>query len=450
MRRTKLLSHSRKNLTWRGYFFIGLLTGCAGFTVYLASCSRSSPQPSGPNATISAEKRSEILAAVQKFPPPDLEKPDHTVRFATFNISFHRHAAGELAKELADGNSEQAAKIAAIIQQVRPEVILLNEFDYDPEHQGVEGFLKNYLNRSQHGQEPIEYSYRFISSVNTGVDSGMDLNSDGTLKTPEDAFGFGAYPGQYGMVVLSQFPIDMERVRTFQKFLWKDINDPTWPIDPQTGNSYYSEEVKQILRLSSKSHWDVPIRIGNDLVHFLASHPTPPVFDGPEDRNGCRNHDEIRFWRDYIAGDSYFYDDAGTQGGLARDSKFVIAGDLNADPADGDSRGNPVALLVTHELINSAITPFAQGGAYHALASNEANDTHRGNAAYDTAQFNGSVGNLRVDYCLPSRNLAIRQTGIFWPLPEEEGGDWVLASDHRLIWIDLEVGEAAEFDTSAK
>ncbi len=55
-----------------------------------------------------------------------------------------------------------------------------------------------------------------------------------------------------------------------------------------------------MLRLSSKSHWDIPLQIGGAIVHVLTAHPTPPVFDGPEDRNGCRNHDEIRLWSDYI------------------------------------------------------------------------------------------------------------------------------------------------------
>ena len=57
-----------------------------------------------------------------------------------------------------------------------------------------------------------------------------------------------------------------------------------------------------VLRLSCKIHWDVPVQIGSETVHFLVSHPTPPAFDGPEDRNGRRNHDEIRFWADYIPG----------------------------------------------------------------------------------------------------------------------------------------------------
>ena len=78
-----------------------------------------------------------------------------------------------------------------------------------------------------------------------------------------------------------------------------------------------------MLRLSSKSHWDVPVRVGAAVIHFLVCHPTPPVFDGPEDRNGARNSDEIRFWSDYIAGAQYIHEDAGVKGGLANDAHFA-------------------------------------------------------------------------------------------------------------------------------
>ena len=72
------------------------------------------------------------------------------------------------------------------------------------------------------------------------------------------------------------------------------------------------------LRLSSKSHWDVPIKVNNEIVHALVSHPTPPVFDGTEDRNGKRNSDEIRFWADYVSPGQggYIYDDKGGKGGV--------------------------------------------------------------------------------------------------------------------------------------
>ncbi len=106
------------------------------------------------------------------------------------------------------------------------------------------------------------------------------------------------------MVVLSRYPIDTRRARTFQDFLWKDMPGALLPDDPATAApaDWYSPDELADVRLSSKSHWDLPIRIGRRTVHFLVSHPTPPTFDGPEDRNGTRNHDEIRFWADYVAG----------------------------------------------------------------------------------------------------------------------------------------------------
>jgi 3-phytase/alkaline phosphatase D len=422
----------------------------AFISVLLFGCSSPSPDQKEQASSISPEKSREILAAVEKVDPPNLNKPNNAVRFATFNISFHRNGEGELAKELAGKHSEQAAKIAAIIQRVRPDVILLNEFDYDPENEGLKNFLNNYLNASQQGLEPLQYSYWFTAPVNTGIDSGMDLNSDGVTGSPEDAFGYGAYPGQYGMAILPKFPIETERTRTFQTFLWKDMPNAQWPTDPTSDESYYSEDIKQVFRLSSKSHWDVPIRIGNDTLHFLTSHPTPPVFDGPEDRNGCRNHDEIRFWADYISGATYVYDDSGNKGGLPRDAKFVIAGDLNADPLDGDSRGAPIQLLLGNELINAEHIPQSRGGVYHALASSEANNLHQGNPAHDTANFHPPAGNLRVDYCLPSKNLNAKQCGIYWPMPDEEGSDWVTASDHRLVWIDVELQIVGENNSTTE
>ena len=123
----------------------------------------------------------------------------------------------------------------------------------------------------------------------------------GTFERARDSHGFGVFEGQYGMIVLSKHAIDTEGVRTFRTFRWKDMPGARLPARPD-GTSFYAEEALEVLRLSSKSHWDVPVRISGTVVHLLASHPTPPVFDGPEDRNGVRNADEIRFWADYVSG----------------------------------------------------------------------------------------------------------------------------------------------------
>jgi hypothetical protein len=65
--------------------------------------------------------------------------------------------------------------------------------------------------------EPIDYPYYYNAPSNTGIPSGFDLNNDGTIGGPDDGFGYGVFPGQYGFIVLSKYKIDMAEVRTFQK-----------------------------------------------------------------------------------------------------------------------------------------------------------------------------------------------------------------------------------------
>ena len=355
------------------------------------------------------------------------------VRFATFNASMNRAAAGELAAALRGGDP-QIAKVAEIIRAVDPDVIAINEFDYG---EGLDrAFVGNYLDNA--------FPFSFIAPSNTGLATGLDLDGDGivgsepgTMELAKDSHGFGTFQGQYGMVVLSKHEIALEDVRTFRTFLWRDIPGARIPVAPD-GSPYYSDEALEVLRLSSKSHWDVPVRVGEEVVHFLVSHPTPPVFDGPEDRNGARNADEIRFWSDYVAGAEYIHDDSGRKGGLAKGAHFVIAGDLNADPADGESVSGAIRQLLDHPLVDASVTPQSAGGAAAAAAQGGANSTHLGDPRFDTADFTDDApGNLRVDYVLPSTGLEVVAAGVFWPLEGAPGAAWLDASDHRPVWIDL-------------
>ena len=203
---------------------------------------------------------------------------------------------------------------------------------------------------------------------------------------PDDAFGFGFFPGQFGMAVYSMHPIVLDDVRTFQTFLWADMPGALLPDDPSTPDpaDWFSAEEQGAVRLSSKSHWDLPIDIEGRTVHFLVSHPTPPVFDGPEDRNGRRNHDEIRFWADYVTPgktSAYIYDDAGQRGGLPPGARFVIAGDQNADPLDGDSVPGAAQLLLEHPRVNTSVTPASEGAVEATERQGGANLTHRGDPA---------------------------------------------------------------------
>jgi hypothetical protein len=374
------------------------------------------------------------------------------VRFATFNASLNRNAEGQLVSDLSTPNNAQAADIAETIQRVNPDVLLINEFDFVEGGVAAELFRDNYLAVPHNGAPGVAYPYYYVAPSNTGVPSGFDLDNFGGVGGPNDAFGFGFFPGQFGMVVYSKYPIQYDEVRTFQHFLWEDMPGALLPDDPTTEapQDWYSAEELDVFRLSSKSHWDVPISIGKKTVHFLVSHPTPPVFDDVEDRNGTRNHDEIRFWADYVTGGataSYIYDDEGGSGGLARGTRFVIAGDQNSDPLDGDSIPGATDQLLDNPRINDSHAPTSEGAVEAAALQGGANLTHQSPPQFDTADFDDRVGigpgNLRADYVLPSRQLGILDSAVFWPLTTDPL--WRLTrdflnnqpTDHRMVWVDV-------------
>lgn len=355
------------------------------------------------------------------------------VRVATFNIwELSRQKLDQL-DDAGLGDHPQLRRAAEVIQRVRPRILLLNEIDFDPDVRHAELFVERYLRVSQGGQKPIDYPYIFAAPVNTGLPTGLDLNRDGKSDGPDDAYGFGRYPGQYGMALLSQLPIDIGGVRSFRLLPWQQMPGHLIP-DGQDGRpAWYEPATVAELRLSSKSHWDVPVQIGDGVLHILASHPTPPVFDGEEDRNGRRNFDEIRLWADYLSGGdaaSYLVDDAGVGGGLPADASFVILGDLNADRFgdQGAPYGRPaIDQLLVHPRVQD-VEP--RGGGV--LAEERA---YAGPKALRTSPYG------RLDYVLPSRDLDVQDAGVFWPEPDDplyaliSGSE--RASDHALVWVNL-------------
>jgi endonuclease/exonuclease/phosphatase family metal-dependent hydrolase len=371
-------------------------------------------------------------------------RPRGTIRIATYNASLNRAAAGGLRRALSAPGDPQATRIARVLRQVRPDVLLLNEFDFDPAGESARAFARHYLETAgdDAAAPPLRFPHRFSAPVNTGVPSGLDLDRDGRSDGPGDALGFGAFPGQYGMVVYSRFGIDRQAVRTFQRLRWASMPDPALPP------GWYDPVALARQPLSSKSHWDLPLRLpGGRRLHLLASHPTPPVFDGPEDRNGRRNHDEIRFWADYLSAVSagWIVDDRGTRGGLGAGESFVVLGDLNADPSDGDSFRGAIRQLLEHPRIDASVAPASAGAGAAAARQGGANLGQRGDPRFDTADFGergAGGGNLRTDYLLPSRGLAVCHSGVYWPTPEDPEFAWVnddtaASSDHRLVWIDV-------------
>ncbi|PJG59116.1 endonuclease/exonuclease/phosphatase family protein [Aeromonas cavernicola] len=427
---------------------------------------------------------------------------DPMVRFATFNLSFDRSAAGMLSDELALNrqaqdqllaryqsgdasltpaeqtkakNVQQIRNVAEIIQRTRPDVFVLNEFDNDGKGESttdLQAFNDHYLAHAQHSDvTAISYPVLQSFATNTGLMSGYDLNLDGsTNRGPDDAWGFGNYHGQYAFAVLSKFPIDTQQIRTFQHFKWHqmpgeqnpiidDCNNPRAPIpaNRQCGDPWYDDAVWQQYPLSSKNHVDVPVRIntagGEQVIHFLISHPTPPIFANAARHTVKHNRAEVAFWHDYIRGLDYMTDDKGSQGGLARNAKFIIAGDLNADPLTGDGDLTAIQAVLNSPLVNQTITngtliPVSEGGPE---CLRNATECRRNNNRPSPERITNSSA-LQLDYVIPSANLAVLDSGIFWPASFEPGYHLVYAtvdgkpdvakgvsSDHRLVWVDLKL-----------
>ncbi len=273
-------------------------------------------------------------------------------------------------------------------------------------------------------------------------------------------------------MIYSKYPIVENEIRTFQEFRWADMPDallfdvtegerplfdPERPFDPENpddpNTSFFTEEEAAAVRLSAKNHVDLPIDVDGEIVHILAAHPTPPVFDGVEDLNGKLNSDEIRFWNDYVNGASYITDDNGVAGGLAAGERFVIVGDYNADPFDGDSRNGAANQFFDNPLIlgsatDADITPSSIGGREQAALQGALNDEALGNPAFDTADFgpDTNVPNLRVDYALPSvAGFEYLGGEVFWPGTADPLFDTLAGtfpfpvSDHRAVVVDLAI-----------
>lgn len=373
-----------------------------------------------------------VLCGPAAAQPPALEKPEGTIRVASFNAALARKGAGVLIQDIAK-RDDQVLAVAEILQRVRPDIVLINEIDHDPQGLAV-GALVDLVAAGGRDTKGLAYGHVFAAPVNTGVPSGLDLDGDGRTMGPADALGYGRFPGQYGMAVLSRLPLG--DARTFRKLRWADTPWAKAPENPD-GSPFYPQAAWARLPLSSKSHWDVVVMLPDGRpLHLLASHPTPPVFDGPEDRNGLRNAAEIRFWLDYLDGKGWMTDDAGVPGALPAGADFVILGDLNADPRRGAGDRAMITALTGHVRVRDP-RPVSPGAAGRAA--------DRAEATTDWPA-EGGPGPMRVDYALPSATLDVVGAGVFWPADGDplarlvaRDGRRHASSDHRLVWIDIRV-----------
>ncbi|MEO9576476.1 MAG: endonuclease/exonuclease/phosphatase family protein [Tateyamaria sp.] len=319
-----------------------------------------------------------------------------TLRIATYNTELQRDGPGLFLRDLARGEDEQIDAVLAVIATANADVLALQGIDYDLTSEALSRFAK-----------AAGYPHHFALRPNTGMPTGLDMDGDGRLGGPRDAQGYGRFSGQGGMAILSRLPIDEGNVQDLSGLLWRDVPGALLPnVD---GAPFPSEEAQAIQRLSTTGHWVVPIIGLNGPFDLLTFHASPPVFDGPEDRNGKRNHDEIMLWLQLLAGTV----------GTAPAGPFVIAGDANLDPVGGSGIKAAIEALLGAPDVQD-VGPIGHFGT-------------------DTVDWDDPVpGDLRVDYVLPSTHWRVTDSGVLWPAPDDPFAETVAsASRHRLVWVDL-------------
>jgi hypothetical protein len=322
------------------------------------------------------------------------------LRVALFHTDLERKGPGLLLRDIAKGDDPQINAVMDVITAIQPDVLLLLDFDYDLNGQALSALRQGL---AQHG---ADYPHQFARRPNTGLQSGIDLDGDGALGRAGDAQGFGHFSGQGGMALLSRFPIMTDAAQDFSALLWRDLPNAQLPVTD--AGPFPSAAAQAIQRLSTTGHWVIPIDIGQRLpLHILAYHAGPPVFDGPENRNGLRNADETRFWMHYLDG-SFTAPPA---------ARFVLMGGANQSPQDPAMH----ALLQRPDLQDPR--PRSPGSQAQA-----------GNPFHTVFWPPPGPGARRVDYVLPSADWTITGAGVHRPLGDKAAAT---ASRHRLVWVDL-------------
>jgi len=324
-----------------------------------------------------------------------------------------------LLRDLVRGDDPVLTAAIGVIVTVKPDILVLTDIDYDAGGAAL-GALRDAL-----AAGGADFPYWLQLRPNSGIQTGLDMNGDGWLGDASDGLGFGKFAGDGGMAILSRYPIDREAVVDLSGVLWADLPGASLPLTPERA-PILSEVALARLPVSSNGHWIVPVEVeGLGRINILAYDATTPVFDGIEDMNGLRNGDETRLWQLVLDG---------WAGPAPVD--FVIAGNANLDPEDGEGHGDTIRGLLADPRLQDP-RPTSDG------AMQAADTSHRGDPALDTADWpDDGPGNLRVSYVLPAATLTVTAAGVFWPAAADPnsallGDDGLAAGPHHLVWVDL-------------
>ena len=112
------------------------------------------------------------------------------------------------------------------------------------------------------------------------------------------------------------------------------------------------------------------------------------------------------------------------------DGPFVLLGDANLDPSDGDGLPAGINALLT----SPALQDPAPRGTHGRVEPD-----HAGDPGLDTVIYE-DLGGLRLDYVLPSTGLIVSGAGVLWPKADDAlMADLIAASRHFPVWVDIDL-----------
>lgn len=311
-----------------------------------------------------------------------------------------RDGPGTLLNDLQRFKKEDVVFALKALAKLNPDLVVLQGIDFDHQGLAMQALLAALSNQDM----PRRYFLQPRS--NSGIPTGFDLDRDGYWGDPEDAQGYGLYPGQNGIALISKYPLVEGSYKSFSKVLWQNMGPDYWPKNDQ-GADYFSVDEGAKLRLFSRGLWQVGVKLPEGTLSVLFGQASSPVFDGPEDRNGLRNSAQIAFIRDQLK----------KMHGEQNSRRVVFVGGLNNDPNRGEGL-NPNLIKLLESASLQDVVPI----------SNRLKD------ADVTVHWpsDPGPGPMRVDYILPDARLKVLASGI-----DELVGIPAKLKSHLPVWIDV-------------
>lgn len=320
------------------------------------------------------------------------------MRVGFFHTELTRTGPGLMLRDLLAGKDPQVQAVIDVVVETRPDILVIWGLDWDLDNLGLNALIS----ALEEAGSPLIHG--FTRQPNRGIPTGFDLDGNGQSDNAEDAQSYGEFTGQNGLAVLSRWPVATGDVQDFTQMLWRDLPGALlpWPGMP--------DGVEAVLRLSSTAHWLVPVDTPEQgRVWLGVFSANTPVFDGPEDRNGRRNHDELLFWTRLLDGELQTRAPEG----------LILSGHANLDTTRGDGRREAIRTLLNHPGLQDPAPTGSEGD----LTVDWKRD---------------DLENMRLSYVLPDLTWQVIGTGVHWPAAGEPGAEAVeAASRHRLVWVDV-------------